>query len=124
MSADPWPWPADTQLDRARRIAQSYREALLALDAAKCMNLDDRARELGQAWVVPELVTIDENEMLSATDAAALVGVNRSTLYRWVDAGHLVAIYRTNKQRPLFRSGDVLNAAAVQRRRRAARAAR
>lgn len=124
MTADPWPWPANNQLDRARRIAQSYREALLELDAARCMDLDERARALGQGWVVPELVTIDENEMLSATAAAALVGVNRSTLYRWVEAGHVSVVYRTNKQRPLFRAGDVLARAAAQRRRRAQRARR
>jgi len=124
MSVDPWPWPADTQLDRARRIAQSYRDELHKLAPERCAQLDERARRFGQGWVVPELVTINENEMLSATDAAALVNVNRSTLYRWVEAGHLGVAYRTGKQRPQFRAGDVLTAAAAQRRRRAARARR
>lgn len=34
-SSDPWPWPSDSQVDRARRIARSYRAALTVADPCR-----------------------------------------------------------------------------------------
>lgn len=119
MSADPWPWPADTQLDRARRIAQSYREALLELDAARCMQLDDRARSLGQPWVVPELLTIDHDTVMNATDLAVELHIPAATIRGWAHRGELPKISMIRGVG--YRFGDVLELMAARRRSRIGR---
>ncbi|BDB62370.1 helix-turn-helix transcriptional regulator [Rhodococcus sp. RDE2] len=119
MSVDPWPWPADTQLDRARRIAQTYREALLELDAGKCIALDERSRALGQGWVVPELVTISMDDLLTAAEASALAGVTAQVIYQWAHRGHLPRCAALDGS-TRYRAGDVLDHVARTRRKRAA----
>ena len=117
---DPWPWPADTQLDRARRIAQSYREVLAAIAPDRCAQLDDRARACGQDWVTPQLVTVDVDELLPAGEVAKLAGVQRQTIYQWANRGFIPTHHPPNSTRARYRVGDVLNHVAATRRRRAA----
>jgi len=117
---DPWPWPADTQLDRARRIAQSYRDALAEVAPEYCSQLDDRARKFGQEWVAPELVTVDVDDLLPAADVAKLVGVQRQTIYQWAHRRFIPTHHEPNSNRSLYRVGDVFDHIAATRRKRAA----
>ncbi|WP_072814293.1 helix-turn-helix domain-containing protein [Rhodococcus zopfii] len=119
MTADPWPWPADTPLDRARRIAQSYREALAAIAPDRCAQLDDRAREYGQDWVTPQLVTFGMDDLLTAIEAAELAGVTAQVIYQWAYRGHLPRCAGPDGS-TRYRAGDVLDHVARTRRRRAA----
>ena len=53
VAPPPWPWQADTPLERARRVAQFYRQALATTDRKVCEQVDELARRLGQSWAVP-----------------------------------------------------------------------
>lgn len=90
MTADPWPWPSDTHLERARRVARSYREALEAVNPGACENLDRKVEEFGQNWIRPEIdLSPEEWELLSARDLEVMVGVPASTIRAWAAKGKL-----------------------------------
>lgn len=83
MSGDLWPWPADTPTDRARRIARSYRDALHAVDPDRCARLDAEATRLGQGWVVPQIVTVAPDDLLTRWQAAEFCQVRAKTITEW-----------------------------------------
>lgn len=78
-----WPWPADTPLDRSRRVAQSYREALRRSDPDTADALDTWAVDHGQGWVVGATWDYDENELLTRQQAADRAHVQLRTIYQW-----------------------------------------
>ncbi|WP_433568034.1 hypothetical protein ACQP1O_43085 (plasmid) [Nocardia sp. CA-151230] len=94
MNTDPWPFPEDTTLERARRIARSYRDALMAIDPAHCEFLDGRAVAVGQAWVCPTQIPSDAivealDSVLGAKDISLLLGIPANTIYGWASKGLL-----------------------------------
>lgn len=80
---DAWPWKDDTALARARRVAQSYREALLTVDPETCRQLDEQMRRYGQRWITPTPAVYGEDDYLSAEHVADYAGVNLATVYTW-----------------------------------------
>jgi hypothetical protein len=78
-----WPWPADSPLDRARRVARSYRELLLAQLPDACRALDEEMIRRGQGWVLPQVDQYDPSELLTADEAALFCNVEKKTLYEW-----------------------------------------
>jgi hypothetical protein len=78
-----WPWPADTPLDRSRRVAQSYRAALELVDADAARAIDAWAADHGQGWVVGATWDYDENELLTLREAADRANVQPRTIYQW-----------------------------------------
>ncbi|PXY25158.1 hypothetical protein BAY59_24340 [Prauserella coralliicola] len=84
---DPWPWPADTPLDRARRIAHEYRQYLLEHAAEVCAQLDQRARDLGQGWVAPQPVAYEMDDLLTVEQAADYCQVKPRTVDAWRQRG-------------------------------------
>lgn len=117
MKSDPWPFPADTALERSRKIAHSYRAELLALDPDRCRELDERATELGQQWVKPlETDVADLDELLTADQIGDLLTVDPRTVRMWGYRGH---IERLNPDgRPMYRFRDVLDYLAATRQKR------
>ena len=113
----PWPWPADTQLDIARRLLQSYREQLKAADPETCTLLDTQATEFGQGWVVPKIQTVDVDDLLTAVEAAELVGETAQVIYQWAYRGHLPRREGADG-RTRYRAGDLLDHRDRTRRRR------
>jgi hypothetical protein len=92
---DPWPFPADTTLERARRIARSYRDALMNFAPEHCRSLDERAVQVGQAWVCPTQLSAAAAEealdsVMGPKDIAVLLGVPAATIYGWASKGLLV----------------------------------
>ncbi|ATL65117.1 hypothetical protein [Nocardia terpenica] len=92
MTRDRWPWPADTPLQRARKVAGSYRAALRQLAPGRCEELDRRAIELGQGWVAPvelpaHLVEHALDAELSAADIEHFWRIPASTIRTWVHRG-------------------------------------
>jgi hypothetical protein len=87
-----WPNPEDTQSDRDRTIAHSYR-ALAYEHATACTcggapaaaveALDRGARELGQHWIAPLPDTTNPGELVSTERAAELMGLDESTIRSW-----------------------------------------
>lgn len=72
---------------KARRIAASYRAVLEDVGPDACHELDRQMIELGQDWIVPTVVTWDDDDWLSAEQVAAYAGVNLSTAYSWRSQG-------------------------------------
>lgn len=119
MRNDPWPFPADTQLERARRILQSYRAALLSVDPEHCRLLDQRAVQLGQGWVKPmESDVVDLDEALTAEQIGELLSVAPRTVRMWGYRGHVERLDDDGKPRYRFR--DVLDYLARTRQNRSA----
>lgn len=82
-----WPWPADTPLDRARRLLQSYRAALADVAPNAVTSLDLWALEHGQGWVIGQRWEVDEDELLTLDEVADLAQVQLATVYRWHQRG-------------------------------------
>ncbi|GAA1962044.1 helix-turn-helix domain-containing protein [Amycolatopsis minnesotensis] len=116
MSDDPWPWPGDSPLDRARRVARTYREALLRDAPETCAELDDRCRELGQSWVVPKPLTFGQDDLLDADEVADMCDVRPGTVRQWRRRG-LPTVDTVDGVR--YRVADVLAYHADRRIRRA-----
>lgn len=79
----PWPWPADTPLDRARRVAQSYRAVAADVDPDAVAAVDAWAVDHGQGWVVGSTWDYDEDELLTLDEVAERTHVERRTVYAW-----------------------------------------
>lgn len=82
-----WPWPADTPLDRARRVAEFYRDALRRSDLDAADAIDEWAAARGQGWVVGARWTYDEDELLTLDEVADYTHVQVATVYRWHQRG-------------------------------------
>lgn len=105
---DKWPFPEDTQLERARRITQSYRTALMSYAPDHCRKLDDRAVELGQAWVRPmESDVTDLDELLTPEQIGQLLSVMPGTVRKWGERGHIENLGQNRA--PRYRFGDVID---------------
>ncbi|MBM4525162.1 hypothetical protein GS462_11140 [Rhodococcus hoagii] len=114
----PWPWPADTPLDIARRLAQAYRTQLANSDPEACERLDAEATEFGQTWIVPATVHFDEDDIVLAPEAAELAGVTTEVIYQWAARAHIPR--RPGPAgRTGFRVGDVLDHVTKTRQKRA-----
>ena len=117
MSDDPWPFPADTPLERARKIALAYRSALYAAAPEECRRLDDRAITLRQGWVAP--VELPEkahdgnilDAVLSDLDIEHFWRIPAVTIRAWASKGLLERRYLPNN-RVGYRVGDVLDVQA------------
>lgn len=118
MTTTAWPWPADTKLDIARRLLQSYRAALSKADPDGCALIDAKAAAVGQGWVVPKIETVDLDDLLTAVEAAELVGVTAQVIYQWAYRGHIPRHTSTSGSASMYRAGDVLDHLTRTRRQR------
>lgn len=82
-----WPWPADTPLDRARRVASTYRAALEAISPEQCASLDAWAEDHGQGWVAPSPWPYADEDLLTLQEVADACHVELRTVYRWHQRG-------------------------------------
>lgn len=115
----PWPWPADTPLDIARRLAQAYRTQLANSDPEACERLDAEAVAFGQTWIVPATVCFDEDDIVLPSEAAELAGVTTEVIYQWASRGHIPR--RPGPAgRTGYRVGDVLEYLTKTRQKRVA----
>lgn len=65
-----WPYPGDSPLVRARKVAQSYRAHLHAANPDVCAAVDDMVKAFGETWAVPRIVIHDRGALLTAAEAA------------------------------------------------------
>lgn len=68
MSA--WPYPGDSPLVRARKVAQAYRAHLNAANPDVCAAVDDMVRSFGETWAIPRLLIHDPDALLTSAEAA------------------------------------------------------
>ncbi|MDZ7914779.1 MAG: hypothetical protein U5O16_23545 [Rhodococcus sp. (in: high G+C Gram-positive bacteria)] len=114
-----WPWPADSPLDIARRLLQSYRSALKQIDPEGCRRIDNEALQFGQGWVSPRTETVDENDLVSASTVGEIVGVTSEVIRQWASRGYIPR--HQVDGRPRYRVGDVLTHVANTRQARSNR---
>lgn len=84
-----WPFPGDSPVVRARRVALAYRAALLTADPVSCDTLDRRMRGWGQGWAVVRLYHYEMTDWITPAQAAELGSVNRRTVAAWRRHGRL-----------------------------------
>lgn len=65
-----WPFPGDTPLVRARKIAHMYRAALGAANPQMRDQCDATAVGYGETWAVPRLLTASDDDLLPPAQAA------------------------------------------------------
>lgn len=85
-----WPFPGDTALLRARRIALAYREHLRNLNPQLCAAIDESMRAYGQTWIAPEADPYDDYDAITTAEAAQLVDVSQETIRQWACTPHPV----------------------------------
>lgn len=105
---DPWPWPEDLPVDRARRIANSL---LVLLPEAEISRHVATARRLGESWLGANLLQWDISDVVSTAQAAELVHVGASTIRKWHSEGYL-----PNHRTGFYVVAAVLECAAARRR--------
>lgn len=115
-AADPWPWPEDSALDRARAVAREYRDAVHKLDPELGARMDVRAAKVGQTWLFPQVSQFEENELLTTRQAAEFCHIRPTTLPQWRRRG-LVSVTTPDGIR--YRPADLLEYQAKGRLRRA-----
>lgn len=113
-ATDRWPWPGDTALDRARRVANSLL-AQLAEDEREVWAA--RAHAIGETWLGATLLRWTADDIVTTAQAGELVHRDASTIRKWHSDGHLRAVARGR-----YRVGDVLDCSAERRRARRSRA--
>lgn len=92
----PWPWPADTREDRAKRVALSYRALILDITQGRCTDpagdlhrLDWHWSEYGITWTTPTQAPLDPDEWMTAADLAIAINRPRKDIYNWAARGHI-----------------------------------
>ncbi len=119
--ADAWPWAADTELERSRRVARWYRDALQLAAGPLVRRLDDQCNRYGQRWITTGRLAHDPDDLLTAAEVAELCQVRPRTVTKWrleLDPP-LPAIRTPDGIR--VRVGDLLAWEAARRRARLAR---
>lgn len=117
-----WPVPGDTPLDRARRVAQTYRTALHQLDPHQTDVLDRQFVRLGEPWITPQQGEIDLDATMSAPDLEDYFGgePKAATIRQWAVKGY-IRRFKNDTGRTVYRVGDIVDHLAKQRRDRAER---
>ncbi len=120
---NPWPWPVDTPLDRARKVAGMYRQHLLTAAPAVCAGLDDTVRGFGEDWLLEREQAIEPDRELTTAEAADLVRVPIKRIREWACATHpddraqpLLPRFKMRGRERTYLAGDVFAAAAAMRR--------
>lgn len=84
-----WPFPGESPLARARRIAHMYRAHLRALSVDLCDEADATAAQFGETWAIPQVVTVDEHMLLTPAQAADWLCTSTANIRRLRLAGRL-----------------------------------
>lgn len=116
MTKGRWPWN-DSHEVKLKRIAESYRTALMEAAPDVCLLVDARMIECGQKWVVGETI-VDVNRMVSAREVAEEFGLPGWSVHDWARRHpDLIPKYRQEDGSVLFRLGDVLRYHAIKEKR-------
>lgn len=89
MTEARWPFPGDSPIAVARKMAIAYRTHLHAANPQLCDQLDAMAAQWGQTWIVPTAVTVAPGSALTARQAADYLGLTMVAVRRLRLAGRL-----------------------------------
>lgn len=113
-----WPFAGDTKLDRSRRVARAYRDALVRVDAHTCGLLDTAAVAVGETWIVPQhRPPLPAQEWVPAIRVADALGIEEQRVRKWGQRGQVPRLIDADG-RPLFRLADCQARLAALRRAR------
>lgn len=122
-----WPHPMDGPAERARRVALAYRARLARLSAEAAAECDELAARFGETWMLDQ-PEVDDDQELTTTEAAQLVGVSPGTIRNWACMPHpeqhdrpLLPRYGRRGRERTYLAGHVREADAVMRRAQHAR---
>lgn len=82
-----WPFPQDTALDRARALARTFHAALHSVDPAKAGELEELAREFGEAWVATCEVVEEPDGLMRGAELARYLGVGEGVVRNMASRG-------------------------------------
>lgn len=85
---DPWPWPADLPVDRARRIANSLLAELAEIRPEHARQHVAAAHRLGQTWLGSTLVTHEPDQAITTREAAEMLCVSEGVIRLWACTPH------------------------------------
>jgi hypothetical protein len=115
-----WPYPHDTLLTIARKVAIAYRTHLHTANPKVCEAVDDAMRGFGQLWVVPTPVLDDGLSEVTTKEAAELVGVGVATIRQWACTPHpadqarmLLPRFKMRGRERTYLTQDVIDAKAT-----------
>lgn len=107
MTLRRWPWEQDSRIDKVKRIADSYRTALNAVDPQSCHIVDARMVECGQEWVCGQVVNVDQ--LVTAQEAAAELGFSPVSVHAWARSSQEEIPVRGKRDgKSLYRLGDLI----------------
>lgn len=110
-----YPYPGDSPVARARRVAQAYRHIALAADPDTTLALDARVTDWGEGWVAPQAVTYADGALLTAAQAAEILCVEADTIGQLRRRGRLSG-YHVSGRGFLYLAGDVYQLMSTRRR--------
>jgi hypothetical protein len=120
---NPWPNPADTPLDRARRIANMYRAHLTQHAPLVAAGVDATCVSYGETWMVEKPDIVDPDSELTTAQAAELVHVTIRRIRDWAQTDHpekpgqpLLPRFKMRGRERTYLAIHVLVAASVMRR--------
>jgi len=105
-TVEAWPYPGDSPLVRARKVALAYRTALHTADPAACATVDAMMTRWGQRWVMPRVAFHEPDDWLTAAEAADLASVSVSAIRMMRRRQRLKGTLSGGEWR--YRAGDVL----------------
>lgn len=118
-----WPFPGDTEAQRARTIAQAYRRELYTAAPELCRVLDERMRIFGQLWILGEELDAPDDRAVTTAEAAILVSVRPETIRQWACTHHpdnparmVLPRFGYDGRLRTYLAGDVRAAAEMMRR--------
>lgn len=88
MNAGRWPYPIDTPLDRARKIALMYRAHLGTANPNLRDQCDQTAASYGETWMLDRPDIIDPDREITGDLAAELAQTSESTIRKWASMEH------------------------------------
>lgn len=119
-----WPNPADTALDRARKIAQMYRAHLQREAPVLAGQVDALCVGYGEDWMVEKPDIVDGDAELTTTQAAELARVPPERITKWACTPHpekpgqmLLPRFKKRGRERTYLAIHVLAAASCMRRR-------
>lgn len=101
-----WPWK-DNHEAKLKRIAESYRTALMDAAPARCDELDARMIEYGQRWICSDSV-IDVDRLVTAREVSEEFGLPPWSVHDWARRHPDQIPKHERGGGVLYRLGDVL----------------
>jgi hypothetical protein len=102
-----YPFPGDSPVVRARRIANAYRHDLQKADPDACARRDAQILGWGERWVVPEAVIYKDDDWITAAQAADLACVSADTIGQLRRRGRLMGVRRADGKGYEYLAGDI-----------------